>query len=286
MSEENSQQFARVPDISVVIPTYRRPHQLAEALNSVFATTTLDIEVIVVDDCPDGSARDVVQRMNSDAVRYLRNPHPTGGNPSVVRNLGWPLAKGRFVHFLDDDDIVPEGHYARAVQALTQNPNVGVVFGRVAPFGDVDLKHETEYFDTAYRRARLLSYFGNRIAYSAWLTFSNAFIACSSAMVRRSCLAPLKGFDENVRLVEDVDFLSRAIRRYGAIRLDEVSIHYRIGPSLMHNNDDKAEALKHAYGVMHRRYRQEWGQVNFLSMKAAAVALRTFARPVIGRQAA
>jgi hypothetical protein len=51
-------------------------------------------------------------------VRHLGSPELTGGFPSVVRNLGWPLARGRFVHFLDDEDLVPEGHYAGAIAAF------------------------------------------------------------------------------------------------------------------------------------------------------------------------
>ena len=68
-------------------------------------------------------------------VRYQRNPHPTGGVPGVVRNLGWPQAQGRFVHFLDDDDIVPAGYYAAVGAAFAARPDIGLVFGRIEPFG-------------------------------------------------------------------------------------------------------------------------------------------------------
>jgi hypothetical protein len=52
-----------------------------------------------------------------------------------VRNLGWPLTRGAFVHFLDDDDIVPGGHYAAVKAAFEQRSSVGLVFGRIEPFG-------------------------------------------------------------------------------------------------------------------------------------------------------
>src|SRR5215475_10535827 len=97
-------------DISVVIPTFRRPKELGEAIASVLGQTGVSFEIIVVDDSPEASAQEVVEGVGDVRVRYLRNPAPTGGVPSAVRNLGWPLARGAFVHFLDDDDIVPAGH--------------------------------------------------------------------------------------------------------------------------------------------------------------------------------
>src|SRR5271168_4372586 len=105
-------------DISVVIPPFRRPTLLLEALTSVFRQTGLTPGVIVDDDCPDGSARDVVESLYDPRVIYVRNPSPTGGFPSVVRNLAWPRATGTYIHFLDDDDLVPDGYYAVAKAAL------------------------------------------------------------------------------------------------------------------------------------------------------------------------
>ncbi len=267
---------SRPPDISVVIPTFKRPQQLAEALKSVIAQSNVDVEIIVVDDCSNRSAADVVKRIGSTNIRYVHNSKPTGGRPAVVRNLGWPLATGELIHFLDDDDIVPAGYYARVTAAFKSNPGIGVAFGRVEPFGDgeVGLHGETEYFRKSYRRARVLRYLGNWIGYSAWLRFSNTFLVCSSAIVRRSIVAELRGFDEDILLCEDVDFFARAIRGHGAIMLNEVSIRYRIGPSLMHNSDIKDKKLSDSYRTMHSRYKTERGLAEFVVMKSVAVALR------------
>jgi glycosyltransferase involved in cell wall biosynthesis len=63
--------------IAVVIPTYRSPEQLAEAIASVLRQSGVTLEILVTDDCPDGSARDVAGAAFRDArLRYLRNPRP------------------------------------------------------------------------------------------------------------------------------------------------------------------------------------------------------------------
>ena len=153
-------------DVSVIIPTFRRPNLLAEAIASVLSQGSVAVEVFVVDDSPEGSAQEVVTNFRDARVLYLKNPKPTGGFPSAVRNLGWPLARGAFVHFLDDDDIVPEGHYLAVKDAFSKHRDIGVVFGRIEPFGDApeaQMRHERLFFSDGARRASVCGRFGSRI---------------------------------------------------------------------------------------------------------------------------
>ncbi len=265
----------QTPDVSCVIPTYKRPTELAEAIDSVLRQGRVSAEVIVVDDCGDRSARWVESAYSSDPVRYIPNPVPSKGRPSLVRNIGWPMAAGRYIHFMDDDDIVPEGHYGRVVDAFSNAPGVAVVFGRVQPFG-IDgsaLERESKYFDTAKRRSLQLRKLGTRVGFSAWLNFNAAFLVGGSAVVRRECVEAIGGFNPSIQLVEDVDFVARSIRWGGAEMLDEVALHYRIHSSLMHDSSDKTERLHRAYRVMHADYRQKHGLAEFAAMKVLARTL-------------
>jgi glycosyltransferase involved in cell wall biosynthesis len=256
-------------DFSAVIPTFRRPVELTEALRSVLSQEGVNVEAIVVDDSPEGSSGEVIEALNDSRITYIKNPEPTGGNPALVRNMGWPKAKGSFVHFLDDDDVVPVGHYKRAKEAFLAHPEVGVVFGRIEPFGlnEATLEPERQYFSNAAHRARKAARFGPRLAYAANMYFHSTMIVCSTCQVRRECVEILGGFDNGSRLVEDVEFYARAMRRFGAHFMDEVVLHYRIGASIMHSrtNDD---AIVKTYRRMHDRYRREAGPLEFFAMKA------------------
>lgn len=261
--------------MSVVVPTFRRPEQLRKAIASVLGQRGVTTEVLVIDDSPEGSGQDIVSEFAATQVRYLNTPEPTGGVPSVVRNLGWPHARGDFVHFLDDDDTVPDNHYAAVKAAFAAHPGVGVVFGRVAPFGnasDVQMARERRFFDDAGRRAAACGRFGPRLAFTASMVFGYTLIVCGAAIMRADDVRKLGGFDPRIRLGEDVEFFGRAMRQFGAAFIDGVALHYHIGnPSMMHAPLlGDIEIQQHRDGVrrMHAKYRAERGALEFYALKA------------------
>jgi glycosyltransferase involved in cell wall biosynthesis len=268
-------------DFSVVIPTFRRPGQLRESIASVMAQTGVTTEILVIDDSAEGSAQQVVERFADARISYMKNPQPTGGRPSVVRNLGWPLATGSFVHFLDDDDIVAEGHYAAVKSAFESHPDVGQVFGRIEPFGsgpETQLDHECRYFADAARKAAVCARFGARWAYTGMMLFDMALLVCSASIVRRACVGALQGFDPEIRLMEDADFHVRVMREFGAHFLDRTAIRYRVGsPSLMHSPTPTASQRQEEMSGSRRmnvKYRNQRGLLEYY-------ALAIFARTVL-----
>jgi glycosyltransferase involved in cell wall biosynthesis len=243
-------------EFSVVIPTFRRPSELIEAISSALRQRDASVEVFVIDDSPEGSAEKAVKDLEDSRVIYLRNPNPTGGVPSVVRNIGWPMASGTFVHFLDDDDIVTEGHYAAVKAAFAANPTIGLVFGRIEPFGGgppAQLDGERQYFADAAQKASISGRFGSRFAFAG-----------------HQCVARLGGFDPSIRLMEDADFHVRAMRECGVLFLNRTAIRYRVGsPSLMHS-PNPTEAQKQGERLGHRqmqvKYRKEHGALEFYAL--------------------
>ncbi|MEI6666734.1 MAG: glycosyltransferase family 2 protein [Acidobacteriota bacterium] len=259
-------------ELSVVVPTFRRPDELKIALASVLRQSGTSLEVIVVDDSPEGSAEAAVKEVADSRVSYIKNPKPTGGRPSVVRNLGFSKASGALIHFLDDDDIVPDGHYEAVKAAFAESPDVGVVFGRIEPFGDDPalVGHESAYFSRAARRARRCRWFGPKLGFSAHMLFHQSIITCSAAVIRRDCVEAVGGFDPDVPINEDLDFYARAIRRFGARFLDRVVLHYRIGRNSLARNPHVDAQLQQSYVRIQEKYRREWGWADFLVTKTLA----------------
>lgn len=96
------------PTVSVIIPVFNRAGVIGAALRSVFAQTFRDFEVIVVDDASHDDLKAALQPFMGDPclrlVRQLEN-----GGVSAARNRGMEEARGRFIAFLDSDDLwLPE----------------------------------------------------------------------------------------------------------------------------------------------------------------------------------
>lgn len=114
---------ARV-DVSVVVPTYRRPLLLATCIASL-AAQTLDpctYEIIVCDDGPDDATRAAVNALarrfatRGPAIRYL--PVTATQGPAGARNAGWRAARGRVIAFTDDDTRAAPNWLAAGLAAI------------------------------------------------------------------------------------------------------------------------------------------------------------------------
>jgi glycosyltransferase involved in cell wall biosynthesis len=92
---------ASQPTFSIIIPTYNRADLIRETLDSVFAQDFTDFEVIVVDD---GSTDNTAEIIGSYGAR-IRTFRQANSGPGAARNLGVSAARGRYVAFLDSDDL-------------------------------------------------------------------------------------------------------------------------------------------------------------------------------------
>lgn len=104
------------PLFSVIIPTYERPYFLAEAIESVLTQTVGDFEILVIDDAGSGP----ISTPEDPRIRVLRRE--TNGGPSAARNTGLRQARGRYVTFLDDDDLYTPERLALAQEGLRRAP--------------------------------------------------------------------------------------------------------------------------------------------------------------------
>src|SRR5664280_574944 len=91
------------PVVSVVLPTFNRPHYLAQAIQSVLDQTFVHFEVIVTDNGDSAAVRRLVASFGDVRLRYRSNETNIG----LLRNAlaGWAVARGQYVATLHDDDL-------------------------------------------------------------------------------------------------------------------------------------------------------------------------------------
>jgi glycosyltransferase involved in cell wall biosynthesis len=125
--------MASPPLVSVVIPVFNGERYLAESIESVFAQTRDDLELILVDDGSTDGSREIAGRY--DATLLLQDR----GGPGVARNLGVAHARGKYLAFLDHDDVwVPE-KLEWQLDLLASDPAIDLLFGHVQNFVSPDL---------------------------------------------------------------------------------------------------------------------------------------------------
>ena len=90
--------------VSIIMPSYNTAQYIADSIRSVQAQTYKNWELLIVDDCSSDNSDDVVAPFLSDArIRYLKNEVNSGA--AVSRNYAVREAKGRWIAFLDSDDL-------------------------------------------------------------------------------------------------------------------------------------------------------------------------------------
>lgn len=221
------------PLVSVIMPVFNASATLMQALNSVRWQGCDALEIIAVDD---GSTDDSLQLLNSfgDAVRVLQQPQQ---GPASARNLALQHARGKYIAFIDADDVWLPGKLLSQVAYLQAHPDVAAVFGRFTRWeaSALDGSFAAPPVQAAYEAAaaqwqaqpetlRTTALQGN--LYADLLLDSVVHII--TALVRRSAIEAVEGFDASLRTGSDYDFWLRLSRQHRIDQLDACVAWYRI----------------------------------------------------------
>ncbi len=129
------------PIVSVIIPTYNTTAFIVEALESVFAQTYTDFEVIVINDVsPDTDELEQFLGPFRELILYLKQENQ---GLAGTRNVGIRRAQGEYVAFLDSDDCWLAGYLASHMKVLEENPEIDVIYCDAQHFGDSSLSGKT-----------------------------------------------------------------------------------------------------------------------------------------------
>ncbi|HEU4390527.1 MAG TPA: glycosyltransferase, partial [Blastocatellia bacterium] len=120
--------------LSVIVPSYNRSRYLPDAIDSVLAQNVPDVQIIVVDDGSTDDTRETVRRYGS-RVEYI---YQDNRGTAHARNRGLALARGRYISFLDSDDVWLPGKFAAELETFNAVP------GADAVISDCELWRERE----------------------------------------------------------------------------------------------------------------------------------------------
>jgi glycosyltransferase involved in cell wall biosynthesis len=211
-----------VPTVSIITPTLSRIDFLRRALDSALAQTYDDFECVVVVDGPSPELAAYVSSHPDPRVRLVQRAE--NGGVAVARNTGIAEARGRYVGFLDDDDIWLPRKLERQVPLLDAGADVVHSLVYVAD-GDGNVYDGSTQRGFALFRAAAAEGF----PYLRLLRQSSYQI--SSFLVRKTAIEAIGGFDPSLTTIDDLDFVHRLWRNYTLAFVDEPLTKYCIHDS-------------------------------------------------------
>lgn len=200
-----------LPKISIVIPAYNASNYLAEAIDSALAQTYPNVEIIVVNDgSRDGGATERVAMSYDDKIRYFAKEN--GGSSSAL-NTGIANMTGEWFSWLSHDDLYIPEKLEKQVAYMNQlgiDPSglSGHIFFSASDMVDASGRTiraaSREQAQNIEKKLRAMPHNGYLIAEPTVYTFHGC-----SCLIHRDVFSKTGGFDEKLRLINDVDLWYR-----------------------------------------------------------------------------
>jgi len=239
-------------DVTIGIPLYRAAGYIDNTMESALAQTYEDIEFLIVDDCGGDGSIEVVEKLREEHqrgsyIRILKNPCHEGPGPS--RNRIIDEARGRYLYFLDSDDLIEPNTIALLMNEMKEK-QVEVVY---ASYQIVDKVHDTpnQLYQKPYRHFTQL----DELAHFAFKYKEVFHISVCNCLIDVDFLRGTGIRFIDTMFWEDMaftyDFVTRVSR---AVLLPNITYHYLRRPgSLSHYQDreqlQKSEIMKNVSTV-------------------------------------
>lgn len=217
MSDDNT-----VPDVSVIVPAWNASETITDAVNCAWQQTGCTVEIIVIDDESSDDTPDILAGLG-DRIRWKRFPN---GGPGQSRNRAAAMAQGRWLAFLDSDDLWAPEKLAKQLKAASES-KASVVYTNTRNFGDNLPVKETRLTEKQCLSGDVFES----------LLLDN-FVTLSGLMVRRDVFEQVDGFTETIKGTEDWDLLLRlAETETFAVVPEPVTLYRWRGASLSKQHD-------------------------------------------------
>ena len=231
-----------IPIISVICPCYNQDKFLGETIDSVLAQSLKNWEMIIVDDGSLDSSATIAQRyaQYNPRVKYVCQ---NNAGPSAARNHGVRESSGKYIFFLDADDIISPNYLQLGVSYMDAHPECVCFFTEVEYFGE----------KTGLTNVKYMGYKNQLCQSSLW---------CCGLM-RRADFDRIGGFDENMKGFEDWELYIRLLYNHDNIYIyPKPLFYYRIANKDSVGtiaNKKYTEITSYIYEKHKNKFMEYWG---------------------------
>lgn len=237
--------MSELPLVSVVIPCYNRDQYIRETIESVLNQTYNNIELIVVDDGSTDNSRDLLESFKGE-MKLLEHPGRVNKGQSAALNLGIKASRGKYISFLDSDDLFAPDKIEKQVEFLEKNPQYGLVYGNGHAINE-----EGELLYPFYGDDHCEISDPNKILLDCY------FLLPNNSLLKRDVLDASGLFDETLRAAQDHDQLIRIAEVTTVAYINEFLFYYRRHKNSISQRSAKLR-WKNGYKILNKarsRYR-------------------------------
>jgi glycosyltransferase involved in cell wall biosynthesis len=205
-----------MPRVTALIINYNYGRFLREAVESVFAQTFTDYELVIADDGSTDDSADIARDFESTGLRFVSGAH-VGLAPNLARGIG--SSDSELLAFLSADDRWLAEHLADGIAALRTYSEAALSYAYLVPI------------DEAGNRIAVGPTLKQPVARSGWVNpldvLPHNFIYTQTALLRREALDAIGGIDTKLDFTE-LDLFARLVRRYPIVHTGKASVEYRV----------------------------------------------------------
>jgi len=118
--------LTNLPLVSIITPSYNQAAYLEETIQSVFSQTGVELEYFVIDGGSSDGSVEIIQRYSHRLTGWISEPD--NGQAEAI-NKGFSRATGKYIAWLNSDDLYLPNAVSQAVSALEANPELGLIYG-------------------------------------------------------------------------------------------------------------------------------------------------------------
>lgn len=195
------------PKVSVVIPTYNRAANVRNAIESVFAQTFSNLEIIVVDDGSSDGTGSILGEIYGDRIRYYFQPNQ---GASLARNKGIMEALGEWIGFLDSDDQWEKEKLEWQFEALERfGPQCGGCYTDTRFYNHPETRTMFQMAESSYRHEGTMGINTDVLKLLIRPGGAGMVVCLSSFLARADIIRGTGGFDPKLLYSEDSEFVFR-----------------------------------------------------------------------------
>ncbi len=221
-------EYARKPEISVIIPLYNHERFIEMAISSVLEQSFPDFELIIINDGSTDNSAKIVKKFNDNRIRYVSRANK-GAYETI--NEGVRLAKGEYISILNSDDFYDKDRLKKCVNILKNNRSLAAVFSYINIIdGHGNLMDSKEGDKSNWGKIKNKITFENQVNPLLSLLAGNFLVTTSNLFCKKEIFNKI-GYFRNLRYTHDYDMFLRICQNFKTYILPELLLFYRVHSS-------------------------------------------------------